>query len=116
MSESLAVFLFIIGVFISGLVQIALKRNAGRDLTGLRLLLNPVFLVSNVIYLACFVLTVLLMRTLTLTAATLLQSLSYLFVPLLSRLFLGERVSVRTACGIALILLGLGIYGFWGVN
>jgi len=109
-SGAAAAFLFALGVLISGAVQVMLKRNAARPYTGVRIILNGVFILSNLIYFAVFAGSVLLMRYLSLTAATLLNALSYLFVPVLSRAFLKEHISKRTVAGIGLIILGLIVY------
>ena len=41
---------------------------------------------------------------------SIIESLSYLFVPLLSWLFFGERITTRKALAIAIILVGITVF------
>ena len=41
---------------------------------------------------------------------SIIESLSYLFVPVLSWLFFGEKVTTRKACSILLILVGIFVF------
>lgn len=74
-----------------------------------RLALNPWFLGALVTYAGATVLWVWLLRELPLSRAYPFFALSFLFVPLLGGLFLGELTNARYWAGIALIVAGIWI-------
>ncbi|WP_029555016.1 EamA family transporter [Xanthobacter sp. 91] len=63
------------------------------------------------LYLATYVLWMLVLRTTALSRAFPLTALSYVSVPLFAWLAFGETVDARTAAGIGLILLGVALVG-----
>lgn len=74
-----------------------------------RLSLSPWFLTALVTYAAATVLWVWLLRELPLGRAYPLFALSFVFVPLLGGLFLGEGESVRYWVGVLVIVAGIWI-------
>lgn len=63
------------------------------------------------LYLATYVLWMLVLRNTALSRAFPLTALSYVSVPLFAWLAFGEAVDARTAAGIALILVGVALVG-----
>lgn len=63
------------------------------------------------LYLATYVLWMLVLRDTALSRAFPLTALSYVSVPLFAWLAFGEAVDARTAAGIALILVGVALVG-----
>ena len=104
------VLLFILNVLICSCTQIALKKAAGVERHGIWIYLNWPVIISNVVFVGATLVTVSLYRYMQLSTATLLNSASFIFVPLLSAIFLKEKIEKRTILGIALIISGITIY------
>jgi drug/metabolite transporter (DMT)-like permease len=69
---------------------------------------NPVFIAALMIYAAATVWWVVVLRSTSLSHAYAFMGLSFVYVPVLSWLLLGERFGWRTGVAFALILLGIG--------
>lgn len=92
--------------------QLLFKISSGRlseaSLSGFaRLLLDPVFLVAITVYALATFLWVFVLRSVPLSFAYSFMALTFVIVPLLSALFLGEVLSLRNFAGSALIIAGL---------
>lgn len=72
-----------------------------------RSLFSPIFIVALIIYGAATVLWVVVLSRVPLTVAYPLVALSYLIVPLLARLFLGEPLDWQTFAGALVIMFGI---------
>lgn len=70
---------------------------------------NPFLMVAVVMYAATILIWIYVLRTLPLSVAYPLTALSYVIVPCLSYLFLQEKISLQTALGSAVIILGIVI-------
>ena len=79
----------------------------GHPLLGM--LSNPYLLVALAIYLGATLWWVVVLRTTTLSHAYAFMALSFLYVPIMSWLVLGERFGWRTAAAFALILAGIAL-------
>jgi len=91
-----------------------LKKNADKGYKGIKIYLNPPVIISNIIFLGATLLSVYLMRYLMLTTFALLNALTYVFIPVLSYIFIKEKISKKMIIGISLIISGVIIYGVWG--
>ena len=92
--------------------QILFKLASGRMLEAniagfAKLLLDPVFILAVTIYAAATFLWVYVLRAVPLSVAYTFMSLTFVAVPLLAALFLGEILTIRNAIGAALIITGL---------
>ncbi|MDR0813164.1 MAG: EamA family transporter [Oscillospiraceae bacterium] len=108
------ILLFIICVLVSSFAQILLKKAASRDYTGLRAYLNREVIIGYSIFLLVTLGTVTLYRFVPLSTGALLEAAAYVFIPVLSYLLLGEKVSRRNLIGIGLIIAGIAVYAVWG--
>lgn len=70
---------------------------------------NPFLLAALAIYLGATFWWVIVLRTTTLSHAYAFMALSFLYVPIMSWLVLGERFGSRTAVAFALILAGVAL-------
>lgn len=79
----------------------------------LRSLFDPLFVSAVVIYAISTVLWVIALSRVPLTIAYPFVALSYIIVPLLARLFLGEPLSLKVFLGAATIIIGvlISIFG-----
>jgi drug/metabolite transporter (DMT)-like permease len=91
-----------------------LKKNADKGHKGIKIYLNAPVLTSNTIFLGATLLSIYLMRYLMLTTVALLNALTYVFIPVLSKIFIKEKITKKMLTGIALIISGIIIYGIWG--
>ena len=83
--------------------------NAGEGFSITGLIQNPWFLLSLAIYGGATLLWIWILQRVPLTAAYPLFSFSFIFVPLLGMVFLGEQVAPIYWIGIVLIMLGVGL-------
>ena len=110
MNSIFYMLLFSLGVFASSCSQILLKKSANKDLHGLKIYLNAEVIVGYSIFFAVAAFAVYLLRYIELTTAVLLESLGYVFVPVLSRAFFKETPNKKQFLGMSLILLGVILY------
>ena len=70
-------------------------------------LIDPVFMAAVALYGTATVLWIYVLKAVPLSFAYSFMALSFVFVPLLAALFLGESLGLRTALGTACIIAGL---------
>ena len=92
--------------------QILFKMASGRmgdaNAAGfIRLISDPIFILAVVIYAAATFLWVYVLRSVPLSIAYTFNALTFVVVPLLSVLFLGEILTIRNFIGAAFIIAGL---------
>jgi drug/metabolite transporter (DMT)-like permease len=114
MNELFYTIVFIGCVFISSCAQILLKKSANRNYRGLRVYLNVETLIGYAIFLGITLVTVFLYRRIELSTGTLLESSGYIFVSVLSLVFLKEKLSKNHIIGISFIIAGITIYALFG--
>ena len=102
--------LFVLCVFLSSCTQIVLKKSASQQRSGIHVYFNKTVIISNVIFVGITLVAVVLYRYIQLSTATLLNSASYVFVLVLSAIFLKEKISKRKVVGITFILAGVAVY------
>ena len=106
-------YLFVIlGIFACSLSQLLLKRSANKEHTSrIYEMLNPLVIVAYGIFFCSLIINIWAMsHGVQLKEMAMLESLGYVFVPLLSVVLLKEQVSKRMACGILLIILGIVVF------
>jgi len=114
-SDWVYIAIFILSGFICSCTQIMLKKNADKDYRGIRIYLNFPVIASNFIFLGATLLSVYLMRYIMLSTASILNTLTYVFIPFLSTVFLKEKITKRMIIGISFIICGVAIYSIWGI-
>lgn len=102
----------IIGILACSLSQLLLKRSAGRQhRRWIFEMLNPLVIAAYAVFFASLIVNIWAMsRGLQLKELAMLESLGYVFVPLLSWLLLRERLSLRAVMGIAVIMAGIAVF------
>lgn len=112
MSE-LAVYsiIMVVSVFISSISQIMLKKSAQRAYTSkLKEYLNPLVIIAYGLFFGCTLITVYALKVVPLSMSPILEASGYIFVAVLSAVFLKERMTRQQVIGMAVILLGILIY------
>lgn len=104
--------LVILSVMAAAGAQMLLKQGAGKQYsTFLRQYLNPWVVGGYFIMGASLVLNIFcLSRGVQVKEVSIIESLSYLFVPLLSWCFFKEKISWRKAGAIAVIMIGVIVF------
>lgn len=106
-------YLFVIlGIFACSLSQLLLKRSANKKHTSrIYEMLNPLVIMAYGIFFCSLIINIWAMRHgVQLKEMALLESLGYIFVPLLSAVLLKEHVSRRMGWGILCIIVGIIIF------
>lgn len=100
--------IFLSGVLIASFSQILLKKSAEKNGgSGLRAYLNPLVIISYSLFLISTLVSLLCLKFIPLSIAPVLDSASYIFVAMLSRIFFKEKISLKKALGFALIVAGI---------
>ena len=103
--------IYIASVFISSVSQIMLKASAQKKYESrLREYLNPLVIAAYVLFFVCTFITMYALKVVPLSMSPVLEASGYIFVAVLSRFFLNERVSRKKALGLGVIVAGILIY------
>ncbi len=103
--------IFVLGTFISSVSQIMLKKSADVEYDNkIKEYLNPRVIFAYCIFFGATLCTLLAYKEIPLSIGPILESTGYIFVAVLSRLFLKEKISFRKVIGISVIVIGIVIY------
>ena len=103
----------LLGVFISSVSQVMLKKAAMRTWPSrVREYLNPLVIFAYVIFVGTTLLSVLAYRGLPVSLGAVLESTSYLYVTAFGVLIFHEKLTGRRVLALALILGGIAVYAF----
>lgn len=111
--KAMRYYLFVItGIFACSLSQLLLKRSANKEHSSrIYEMLNPLVIVAYGIFFCSLIVNIWAMsHGVQLKEMAMLESLGYIFVPLLSVVLLKEQVSKRMVCGILLIIFGIVVF------
>lgn len=111
--ERKVIYLFVIlGIFACSVSQLMLKKSANKEhRSKIFEILNPQVVFSYGIFFCTLLINIWAMsRGVELKEMAMLESLGYVFVPLLSRFFLEEKISDRTTAAIMFIILGIIVF------
>lgn len=107
------IYLFVIlGILSCSLSQLLLKKSAKREYKSkLMVIVNPLVVISYFVFFCSLLVNIWAMsHGLELKELAMLESLGYVFVPILSFLVLKETISKRTISAIVVILMGIMIF------
>ena len=104
--------LVILGIFACSVSQLMLKKSANKEhRSKIFEILNPLVIFSYGIFFCTLLINIWAMsRGLELKEMAMLESLGYVFVPLLSFIVLHESISKRTIVSIAVIIFGIFVF------
>lgn len=106
MKNSFYILLFIISIIIASFSQIILKKGSKEK----NIFINKYTIVGYLLMLISTLFTLYGYKGVQLSLSQILQSLSFIFVAILSKVFLNEKISGKTIIGICLIIVGIIIY------
>lgn len=105
--------IFIFGVFISSISQILLKKSAQVEYgSKIKEYLNPRVIFAYIIFFGATLCSILAYTKIPLSFGPILESAGYIFVAILSRLFLKEKITKKKMIGLAVIIIGIIVYSF----
>lgn len=103
--------IMLVSVLISSVSQIMLKKSAQKTYPSkLREYLNPMVITAYILFFGCSFITMYALKVVPLSMAPVIESCGYIFVALLSFIFLKEKLTKRQLAGMALIIIGIVIY------
>lgn len=112
MSE-LAVYsgIMLISILISSVSQIMLKKSAQKKYPSkIQEYLNPMVIIAYGLFFGCTLITMYSLKVVPLSMSPILESAGYIFVAVLSFIFLKEKLTKRQLLGMALIIIGIAVY------
>ena len=113
MNKELLIYsgILLISVMVSSVSQILLKISAGKQYPSrIREYLNPYVIIGYGLFFGCTLISMFALKVVPLSMAPVLEATGYIFVALLSFLFLKERLTLKQLLGMALILIGIAVY------
>lgn len=107
------VFIFLFSVFIASISQILLKKSALKKHDSfIKEYLNPLVIIAYIIFFCSTLITMFSYNAIPLSFGVILESAGYVFVAILSYLFLKETLNKKQILGLFLILIGIFICNF----
>lgn len=111
------ILVFLVSVLISSISQIILKKSAVRKYDSvIKEYLNVRVICAYAMFFLSTLLTMYAYTGVPLTLGTLLESAGYIYIPLLSLIFLKEKITPRMVVGSLFIICGIIIYNLNIIN
>ena len=104
--NKLFILMFIISIFIASYSQILLKKGAQKK----NIYINKYTIIGYTLMIISTLFTLWAYKGVNLSFSQILQSLSFIFVIILSRLILKEKITKRSIIGMIFIIIGMIIY------
>ena len=105
------VLILIFSVFISSVSQIILKKSSGEEHKSLiKEYLNVKVILGYGLLVLSTILTVIALKGISYKSEPIIESIGYVFIMILSRVFLKEKITVRKVIGNVLILIGILVF------
>ncbi len=103
--------ILILSTFISSLSQILLKKGAQKTYSSkIREYLNPYVIAGYALFFGCTLISMVALRVIPLSTSQILETSGYIFVAVLSFIFLKEKITLKQLIGTAVIVLGVVVY------
>lgn len=107
--------ILLLGVFISAVSQVMLKKAAQKEYGSvIKEYLNPLVIFAYVLFVGTTLLSVLAYRGLPLSMGPILEATSYIYVTLFGVLIFKEKLNGKKLLALALIIIGIVIYSVLG--
>lgn len=104
-------FIMIISTLISAVSQIMLKKSAQNEYSlKIREYLNTLVIVAYMLFFGTTLLSMYALRIIPLSMVPILEASGYIFIAVLSRIFLKENMTKKQLYGTFLIIAGMSIY------
>lgn len=107
----LHICIFLLSVFVSSLSQILLKKSANQEhQSAVKEYLNIRVISAYALFLAATLITMIAYRGVSLALGAVLESSGYVFVTILGKIFLKEKLSVQKITGLIVIVIGIAVF------
>lgn len=106
MNNSIYIVFFVLSILIASISQIILKKGSGQK----NIYINKYTIIGYTLMIISTFFTLIGYKGVNLTLSGILQALSFIFVPVLSYIYLKEKINKKTIFGIMLIIFGIAIY------
>ncbi|MEE1125139.1 MAG: EamA family transporter [Acutalibacteraceae bacterium] len=111
MNKLVFVLIYLTGVFVSAIAQILLKKSAEKTYDSkIKEYLNPYVIISYSIFLGATFCTIFAYSGIPLSFGPILAASEYIFVAVLSKLILKEKINKKKITGLAIICLGIIVF------
>lgn len=101
----------VFGVFISSISQILLKKSANKEHGSfIKEYLNPIVIISYIIFFLATLMSVFAYKGIPLSMGAILDSSGYVFVTILSAIFLKEKPTIKKIIALLIIITGIVFY------
>lgn len=118
MSKMLLLYsgIMLLGTFVSAVSQVLLKLAANKTYDSkIKEYLNPFVIVAYGIFFLATVMNVVAYKVVPLSMGPILEATSYLYVTVFGVMIFKERINSKKLIALALIIIGIIIYGLLGV-
>ena len=112
-TNELAIYslILICGTLVSAISQIMLKKSAQKEYPSkLKEYLNPLVIIAYGLFFGTTFISMYALKVVPLSMAPILEASGYIFVAILSYIFLKEKMTKRQFLGTGLIIVGIIIY------
>ena len=110
-SEILYAAVLLVGVFISAVSQVMLKKAALKKYDSkIKEYLNPLVIVAYVLFFGTTLLSILAYKGIPLSMGPILESTSYIYVTVFGVLIFKEKMNSRKMIALGLIIAGIAVY------
>ncbi len=107
--------ILLLGVFISSISQVMLKKAAMRTYESrIREYLNPLVIFAYVLFVGTTFLSILAYRGIPLSMGPVLEATGYIYVTVFGVLIFHEKLNAKKLIALAMILCGIVIYSVYG--
>ncbi len=112
MDKSIAIIIYIISGIVAATSQIMMKQDAVKNASdrGLKRLFHIRVIVAYFLMFGTIIINMIAMRYVPYKYTAVLATFSYIFVILLSRMVLKEKVTIKKYIGMAMILIGIFVF------
>lgn len=105
------VLIFLLSVFIASVSQILLKKSANKNhANGWREYLNKYVITAYFIFFISTILTIIAYKGVELKYGPIIESVGYIFILIMGKMFLNEKITKNKILGILLIIIGVCIF------
>lgn len=103
--------LMVFAVFISSVSQIILKKSANKTYKNIFYeYFNAPVIISYTVFVLATLINVVCLRWVPLSYAPIIESTGYIFILMLGKIFLKEKISKQKLFGVGIIILGIIIF------
>lgn len=107
--------ILLIGVFISAISQVMLKKAAQKEYKNhLQEYLNPLVIIAYALFVGCTFLSILAYKGIPLSMGPILEATSYFYITFFGVKIFGEKINMKKCIALGLIISGILIYSVWG--